>query len=96
MYALPVMAGHGYRLELTTSYDGVVAIGVGSPVEPDDGSTAPDAGFTEIKSADANTSGTEKLIFTARSNGQLNVRVKSFGIGDSDGSFTLTATDLGG
>jgi hypothetical protein len=96
VYALPVVGGHSYRLSLNAPYDGVVAIGVPSPVEPDDGGLGADAGFTEIKSQDANTSGTERLEFTARSNGQLLVRVKSFGIGESDGGYTLTATDLGG
>jgi hypothetical protein len=96
MYVLPVAAGHSYRVDLTTAYDGVVAIGVSNPVEPDDGGSGPDAGFTEIKSQDANTSGTERLTFTARGNGQLLVRVKSFGIGDTDGGYTLTTTDLGG
>jgi hypothetical protein len=96
MYVLPVAAGHSYRIDLTTVYDGVVAIGVPNPVEPDDGGTGPDVGFTEIKSQDANTSGTERLTFTARGNGQLLVRVKSFGIGNTDGGYTLTTTDLGG
>ncbi|MBW8755242.1 MAG: PPC domain-containing protein [Sphingomonadales bacterium] len=96
IYALPVVAGHAYRLELTAAYDGVVAIGVPNPVEPDDGGSGPDAGFTEIKSQDSGTSGTEKLNFAARSSGQLMVRVKSFGIGETDGAYTLKAVDLGG
>lgn len=96
LYALPVVAGHSYRLDLTTAYDGVVAIGVPNPLEPDDGNIGPDAGFSEVKSQDSNTSGTEKLNFTARGNGQILVRVKSFGIGETDGGYTLTASDLGG
>jgi hypothetical protein len=96
VYALPVTAGHSYRLELTAPYDGVVAIGVPNPVEPEDGGDGADAGFTEIKSQDSGTSGTEKLNFTARSSGQVMVRIKSFGIDESDGGFTLTAVDLGG
>ena len=96
VYALPVVAGHSYRLELTASYDGVVAIGVPNPVEPEDGGNDADAGFTEIKSQDAGTTGTEKLNFTARAGGQVLVRVKSFGIGETDGSYRLKATDLGG
>ena len=96
MYALPVLAGHSYRLELSAAYDGVVAIGVPNPIEPDDGGSGADAGFTEIKSQDGGTSGTEKLNFTARSNGQLLVRVKSFGIGETDGGYSLKTVDLGG
>lgn len=96
MYALPVAAGHSYRLELTAEYDGVVAIGVPNPVEPDDGGTGADAGFTEIKSQDSGTTGTEKLNFAARGNGQVLVRVKSFGIGETDGAYTLKVVDLGG
>ena len=96
LYTLQVISGHSYRLDLTAAYDGVVAIGLPNPVEPDDGGDKPDSGFSEIKSQDSGTSGTEKLNFTARSTGQLMVRVKSFGIGETDGSFTLTATDLGG
>lgn len=96
MYALPVVAGHSYRLDLTATYDGVVGIGLPNPLEPDNGGDGPDAGFSEIKSQDSGTTGTEKLSFTARSTGQLLVRVKCFGIGDTDGSYTLTATDLGG
>lgn len=95
MYALPVVAGHSYRLELTAAYDGVVAIGVPNPVEPEDGGSGADAGFSEIKAQDSGTTGTEKLTFTARGNGQILVRVKSFGIGETDGGFTLKAIDLG-
>lgn len=96
IYALPVVAGHTYRLDLTATYDGVVGIGLPNPLEPDNGGDGPDAGFSEIKSQDAGTTGTEKLSFTARSTGQLLVRVKCFGIGDTDGNYTLMVTDLGG
>ena len=96
LYALPVVGGHSYRLELTAAYDGVVAIGLPNPVEADDGDSGPGAGFSEVKSADTGTSGTERLTFTARSTGQLLVRVKSFGIGETDGAYTLVATDIGG
>jgi hypothetical protein len=95
LYTFPVVAGHSYRLDLTATYDGVVAIGLPNPVEPDDGGEKPDAGFTEIKSQDSGTTGTEKLNFTARSTGQLMVRVKSFGIGETNGAYSLKATDLG-
>jgi hypothetical protein len=95
LYALPVVAGHAYRLELTAPYDGVVGIGVPNPVEPEDGGSGPDAGYSDVKSSDANTSGTEKLDFTARSNGSLLVRIKSFGIGETNGGYTLTVNDLG-
>jgi hypothetical protein len=94
VYALPVTAGRSYRLDLTAPYDGVVAIGVPNPVEPEDGGIRPDAGFAEIKSQDAGTTGTETLGFTARGNGQVLVRVRSFGIGDTDGAFTLKAMEL--
>jgi hypothetical protein len=96
LYSLPVVAGHSYRLDLTAAYDGVVGIGLPNPVEPDDGGEKADAGFAEIKSQDSGTTGTEKLTFTARSTGSLLVRIKSFGIGETDGSYTLVATDLGG
>ena len=96
LYTLPVVAGHSYRLDLTAPYDGVVGIGLPNPVEPEDGGDKPDAGFADIKSQDSGTTGTEKLTFTARSSGQLLVRIKSFGIGETDGGYTLTATDLGG
>jgi hypothetical protein len=96
LYALAVEAGHSYTLELTASYDGVVAIGVPNPVEPEDGKEGADAGFSEVKSQDSGTSGTEKLNFTARSTGRLLVRVKSFGIGETDGAYTLKAIDNGG
>jgi hypothetical protein len=86
MYALAVAGGHSYRLDLDAPYDGVVAVGVGSPIEPDDGSGGPDAGFTEVKSQDSTTAGVERLTFTARSSGQVLVRIKCFGIGDSDGN----------
>lgn len=95
IYTLPVVSGHNYRLLLNAAYDGVVAIGLSNPIEPDDGSDKPDAGFSEVKSQDTGTSGDEKLDFTARSTGTLLVRVKSFGIGDTDGTFTLIATDEG-
>ena len=95
LYSLPVVAGHTYRLDLTASYDGVVAIGLPNPVEPEDGGDKPDAGFAEIKSQDSGTTGTEKLTFTARSTGNLLVRIKSFVIGETDGGYTLLANDLG-
>lgn len=96
IYVLSVVAGHSYRLELTASYDGVVAIGLPNPVEAEDGDSGPGAGFSEIKAQDSGTSGTERLNFTARSTGQLLVRIKSFGIGETDGAYTLVATDIGG
>lgn len=91
LYVLPVTAGHSYRLELNAAYDGVVAIGLPNPLESDGDDDK--AGFSEIKSQDSGTTGTERLNFTARSTGQLLVRVKSFGIGETDGSYTLGVTD---
>ena len=96
LYTLPVIAGHSYRLDLTAAYDGVVAIGLPNPVEPDDGDSGPSAGFSEVKSQDTGVTGTERLNFTARQSGTLLVRIKSFGIGETDGRYTLLATDLGG
>lgn len=96
LYALSVVAGHNYRLELDAPYDGVVSVGLPNPVEPEDGGTGPDAGYADVKSQDAGTTGVERLNFTARSTGQLLVRVKSFGIGETDGGYKLTATDMGG
>jgi hypothetical protein len=96
LYALPVLAGHSYRLELTAAYDGVVAIGLPNPVEADDGDSGAGAGFSEVKSQDSGTTGTERLTFTARSTGQLLVRIKSFGIGETDGAYTVVVADLGG
>lgn len=95
LYALQVTAGHDYKIELTAAYDGHVAIGLPNPVEPEDGDTGPAAGFSEVKAQDSGTEGTEKLTFTARQSGTLLVQVKSFGIGETDGGYTLVATDLG-
>lgn len=95
LYALPVTAGHSYRLDLTAPYDSVVSIGLPNPVEADDGDDGPDAGFSEVKSQDEGLSGTERLNFTARNSGTLLVRVKSFGLDDTNGGYTLKATDLG-
>ncbi len=95
LYLLPVVAGHNYRLDLTAPYDGVVAIGLPNPLEPDDGDDSA-GGFASIKQQDTGTTGTERLNFTARSSGQLLVQVKSFGIGESDGGYRLVANDLGG
>ena len=95
VYALPVAAGRSYRVEVTASYDAALAIGVANPLEPDDGGDKPDAGFAEIKSQDSGTTGTERLSFTARGAGTVLVRVRNFGIGETDGSFTLVARDLG-
>jgi hypothetical protein len=93
LYVLPVTAGHSYRLELNAAYDGVVAIGLPNPLEADGDDDK--AGFSEIKSQDSGTTGTERLNFTARSTGQLLVRVKSFGIGETDGGYSLGVTDQG-
>jgi hypothetical protein len=95
LFALSVSAGHDYRIDLTAAYDGHVAIGLPNPVEPDDGDTGPASAFSEVKAQDSGTEGTEKLTFTARQSGQLLVQVKSFGIGETDGGYTLTATDMG-
>jgi hypothetical protein len=73
-----------------------LCIGVPNPVEPEDGGSGADAGFHEIKSQDSGTSGTEKARFHARGpTDQLLVRMKSFGIGETDGGYTLTVNDLG-
>ena len=95
LYALPVIAGHAYRLEVTATYDAALAIGLPNPIEPDNGDDGPDAGFSEVRSQDSGTTGTERLAFTARATGSLLVKVKNFGIGETDGAYTLTATDLG-
>lgn len=95
-YALPVVAGHSYRVDLTAVYDAVVKIGVANPVVPEDGDFSAKASFSEIKAKDVGTTGTEKLPFTASANGTVLVYVGSFGIGDSDGTYTLNVTDLGG
>jgi hypothetical protein len=95
LYAMPVVAGHGYRLELTAPYDSALSIGLPNPVEADDGAEGPDSGFSEVKSQDDNLTGTERLNFTARNAGTLLVQVKSFGLDDTDGNYTLKATDLG-
>lgn len=94
LYLLPVVAGHSYRLDLTATYDGVVAIGLPNPIEPEGDEAS--AGFASVKQQDTGTTGTEHLNFTARSSGQLLVQVKSFGIGETDGAYKLVATDLGG
>ena len=95
LYALPVTGGRSYRLTLDAAYDGHLSIGVANPVEPDDGGDKADAGFAEIKSQDSGTTGSERLDFTARGNGTLMVRIKSFGIGETNGGYMLVADDLG-
>jgi hypothetical protein len=82
-------------LDLTAAYDGALSIGLPNPVEADDGGDGPGAGFSEVKSQDEGVTGTERLNFTARNNGTLLVRVKSFGLDDTNGAYTLKATDLG-
>lgn len=96
LYVLPVVSGHSYRIELNAEYDGVVKLGLPNPVDTGDGKTGPEAGFSDVISADDNTTGAEKIDFTARQSGSLLVLVKSFGIGETDGSFRLIATDMGG
>lgn len=98
LYAITVQAGRQYRLDLTAPYDAVVAIGAPNPVAGEDGDETV-AGFAEVRSEDKNTSGTERLTFTARTDGALLVRVKCFGIGEgearTDGGYSLTLNDLG-
>jgi len=95
VYALAVQAGRSYRIDVTAAYDAAVAIGVANPVEPDNGADGPDAGFSEVKSQDGGTSGTERLAFTARTGGNLLVRVKNFGIGGTDGAYSIAVSDMG-
>jgi len=93
LFALPVQAGHAYRLEATAPYDVVVEVGVDNPMLDEDSETG--NGFSSVKSQDAGTTGTEKLNFTARATGRVLVQVRAYGLGDSDGSFKLTAVDAG-
>lgn len=93
VYALPVQAGHGYRLELTAPYDAVIEVGLEDPLMSEEG--ADGNGFSSIKSQDGNLTGTEKLTFTARASGRVLVQVRAFGLGDGDGSYKLVAVDTG-
>lgn len=94
-YTLAVQAGHSYRLDLTAPYDSALAIGLPNPVEAEDGNDSRDAHFAEVKSQDANLTGTERLNFTARNTGNLLVRIRSFGLDDTNGAYTLLVKDLG-
>ena len=96
LYALPVLSGHSYRIELSAEYDGVVKLGLPNPVDTGEGKEGVESGFSEIASADEGTTGNEKIDFTARQSGSLLVLVKSFGTGETDGSFRLLVSDLGG
>ncbi len=96
IYSLAVQAGRSYSLTLDApSYDGYLAIGLANPVEPEEGSESTSAGFTEIRAQDSGLEGEEKMVFTARSTGPLLVLIRSFGIGETDGSYTLIAEDQG-
>lgn len=94
VYALPVVAGHGYRLELTAPYDGVIEVGLEDPLLPEDGGEG--NGFSSVKSQDANLSGTERLNFIARSTGRVLVQVRAYNL-DEDGEkgYKLVVTDTG-
>ena len=96
LFALPVAAGHAYRVELSADHDAVLAIGVASPIENEASRDGPAAGVAEILSEDSGVSGTERLTFTARVSGQVIVLVRTLGIGETDGGFRLIASDLGG
>lgn len=96
LFALPVSAGHAYRIELTADHDAVLAIGVPSPIEGEGDKDGPAGGIAEIRTQDSGLSGTERLNFTARADGQVVVLVRTLGIGETDGGFRLVATDLGG
>lgn len=94
LYALPVTAGHSYRLELTAPYDSVIEVGLDDPLVPEDDDGTGN-GFSSVRSADRNLTGTEKLTFTARSTGRVLVQVRAYGLGESDGGYTLKAIDAG-
>lgn len=94
-YTLQVAAGRSYSLEVSAEYDAAVSVGLMSLLEADDGSSEPSASYAEMRAQDIGLTGTEKLTFTARANGQLVVKVWNFGTGDTDGAYTLVATDLG-
>lgn len=93
IYAMQVQAGRSYTLVLNApDYDGYLAIGMANPIEPEEGLlNNAAAGFTEIRAQDVGLEGEERMTFTARSSGTLQVLVRSFGIGDTDGSYTLRA-----
>ena len=94
LYAIQVGAGRSYRVELTANYDAVVAIGLPDPTEPENSENASGAGFAALRSEDRNLTGTEVLNFTARSDGPLLVMVSSFGIGDTNGVYTLKVVEV--
>lgn len=94
LYALSVVAGRTYQLELSAAYDAVLEVGLPDPLEPDDGSDS--NGFAATRTKDDSTSGAEKLTFVARTSGQIWVQVRAFGTSDSDGAYTLALTVSGG
>lgn len=93
LYTLPVVAGRSYRLELNAPYDAVLEVGQPDPLEPEDGKDG--AGFAASRTVDDNTSGTEKMNITARTSGQLLVRVRAFSVGDDGGDYTLIVKEAG-
>jgi hypothetical protein len=94
LYALSVVGGRTYQLELSAPYDVVLEVGLPDPLEPEDGTES--NGFAATRTKDDGTSGSEKLTFTARTTAQVLVQVRAFGIDDSDGSYTLILTESGG
>jgi len=93
VYALPVIAGHSYRLELTAPYDAVIEVGLDDPFMPEDSDEG--NGFSSVKSEDSNLSGTEKLNFTARSTGRILVQVRAYNLEEGNGDYKLKAVDNG-
>lgn len=93
IYAMQVQAGRTYTLVADApDYDIYLAIGMANPIEPEEGAINNQAaGFTEIRAQDIGLEGKERLTFTARTSGTIQVLIRSFGLNGSDGGYTLSA-----
>lgn len=98
-YDLPVRAGRTYRATLSAPFAGALDIGLADPFEP--AGTGPATGIAPRLSADigetgVGRSGKTMLAFTAASAGHVLLQIRSLGIGETDGGYTLSIIESGG
>lgn len=93
-YDLPVSAGRTYRVTLATTFSGALDIGLADPFEPT--GTGPATGIAPRLTTDVGAPGKAMLAFTAASAGHVLIQIRSLGIGETDGGYTLSINESGG
>lgn len=93
-YDLPVRAGRTYRVVLAAPFSGAMDIGLADPFEPS--GSGPATGIAPRFTADTGDAGKAMLAFTATSAGHVLIQIRSLGIGETGGGYSLSIIESGG